>query len=427
MKKIVKRLLAMTVSFVMLFTMTTGTFAINETTVTNEEQILINEIMSYWAMSKEETNEHKGPTLTSIPAVVDIERCIGELKAINPELGSAYDNIMSNWLYADTSMDINMGVLPDGLPDDESLCIITLGFQLDQQTGEMQPELIDRLEVTLASANKYPNATIAVTGGGTSPADPTKTEGRLMGDWLIANGIDESRIIVEDSAATTVENALNTFKFLKTRPELTKVAMISSESHVQRGVAIFDAVFRLEAYKAKTSNIEIISNAACEVERVESFKQQLNSVTEAMSRTMGVDFKYDEAVKLSTLEGITLTNVKDTYYIGDVVKPIVMAKFLTSDNQVFELDVTEFTNISKIDTSKEGTISIEANYTYNDIMKNAIKNIKIIAKPADKPVEPTKPDKEAVAVKTGDETMLGSLVMLSLLSIGGYLTLRKES
>ncbi len=44
--------------------------------------------------------------------------------------------------------------------------------------------MIDRLNVTLASAQKYPNAYIAVTGGGTSPADPTKTEGKK---WRLVN------------------------------------------------------------------------------------------------------------------------------------------------------------------------------------------------------------------------------------------------
>lgn len=50
-------------------------------------------------------------------------------------------------------------VLPDGLPDTDELCIVVLGFQLNPD-GSMRDELINRLNVALRSAEKYPNAYI---------------------------------------------------------------------------------------------------------------------------------------------------------------------------------------------------------------------------------------------------------------------------
>ena len=167
MKKIFKSLLTVFVSLTMLFSLTVNVAA-SESTVSSDEQRLISEILTYFSYSKGDFNEHNGWTASSITADVDIQRCLNELKELNPELGEAFTNIMDYWIYADTTMPIYSGVLPDGLPTDNSLCIVTLGFQLNQTTGEMQQELIDRLIVTLESAIKYPNASIVVTGGGTS-------------------------------------------------------------------------------------------------------------------------------------------------------------------------------------------------------------------------------------------------------------------
>ena len=307
MKKLFKSVLTVFVSLTMLFSLTVNVAAI-ENTASSDEERLISEILTYFSYSEGDFNEHNGWTASSITADVDIQRCLTELKELNPELGEAFTNIMDYWIYADTTMPIYSDFLPDGLPMDNSLCIVTLGYQLDQTTGEMQQELIDRLIVTLNSANRYPNAYIVVTGGGTSPADPSKTEGEEMAKWLIANGVDENRIIVENKAPTTVGNATNTFRLLKEKPEVKSIAMISSSSHIQRAVAIFQAVFQLEAYKANTDAIEILNNTSCSVDRQETLSQQMNSVTEAIntclnSKNIGIIAD----LSLSTLDSIEIT------------------------------------------------------------------------------------------------------------------------
>ena len=68
----------------------------------------------------------------------------------------------------------------------------------------MKQELINRLQVGLDSAKKYPNSYIAVTGGGTAANNPNVTEGGLMGQWLLDHGLDEKRLIVENKAPDTV-------------------------------------------------------------------------------------------------------------------------------------------------------------------------------------------------------------------------------
>ncbi|ACH63373.1 transporter [Aliivibrio fischeri MJ11] len=113
--------------------------------------------------------------------------------------------------------------------------IITLGYALNPD-GSMNPILIDRLNATLDMAKKNPNSYIVVTGG--VPKNH-KTEGKLMADWLVKNGIDASRIIEDNYARSTVENALYS-SYALARHNIDHATIISSASHVRRGQALFE-------------------------------------------------------------------------------------------------------------------------------------------------------------------------------------------
>ena len=139
-------------------------------------------------------------------AKTDIQRLVEKLKALNSTKGEEWEKIMEYWDYVNTDMNVNVDVLPDGLPNDDSLCITVLGFALNDD-GIMKDELVGRLQTALASAQKYPNAYVAVTGGGTAKNNPNATEADQMAAWMIANGLDENRLIVENKSKSTVQNA----------------------------------------------------------------------------------------------------------------------------------------------------------------------------------------------------------------------------
>lgn len=147
--------------------------------------------------------------------------------------------------------------LPDGFPEDDSLCLVGLGFQLNPD-GTMRDELVERLKVMLSASEKYPNAIIVCTGGGTAADDPTATEAGRMAEWLEAQGVDPSRLIVEDRSLTTAQNAIYTFDILTERyPQVRQIAIISSDYHIATGTLLFGAEAIL-----RDSDIEVVSNAA---------------------------------------------------------------------------------------------------------------------------------------------------------------------
>lgn len=192
----------------------------------------------------------------------EIHRMLSDLEILNPELGETYGKIMNYWSYANEDLTMNMGILPDGLPDDDSLCIVVLGFMLNSD-GTMAEELIGRLETALKCAEKYPNAYIAVTGGGTAFKEPDATEAWRMWEWLFEHGIDPDRIITEENSLTTGENAMFTAKILlDDYPQIKKIAVVSSDYHVPLGCIVFQTEFLLLSYISGEAPLTVISNAA---------------------------------------------------------------------------------------------------------------------------------------------------------------------
>jgi hypothetical protein len=181
------------------------------------------------------------------------EEALSALASLNPSLGEKWMRIMDLW---ETPVTVNEA-LPDGMPDDDSLCLVGLGFQLNPD-GTMREELVERLKVMLAASEKYPNAVIVCTGGGTAADDQTATEAGRMAEWLEAHGVNPSRLIVEDHSLTTAQNAIYTFNILSERyPQVKQIALISSDYHIATGTLLFGAEAILRG-----SAIEVVSNAS---------------------------------------------------------------------------------------------------------------------------------------------------------------------
>ena len=181
------------------------------------------------------------------------EKALSVLSSVDSSLGEKWARIMDLW---EAPIPVNDS-LPDSLRTDDSLCLVALGFQLNPD-GTMRDELIERLKVLLRASEQYPNAVIVCTGGGTAADDPSATEAGRMAEWLVSQGVDSARVIVEDHSVTTAQNAIYTFDILEERyPQVKQIAIISSDYHIATGTLLFGAEAIL-----RDSAMEVVSNAA---------------------------------------------------------------------------------------------------------------------------------------------------------------------
>ncbi len=164
-----------------------------------------------------------------------------ELKEMNPKLAENVIEILEYFKMANRPGFVQTEEIPSGLPDNDSLCIVVLGFQLNAD-GSMQEELINRLNCALSCASTYPSSYILVTGGGTAIDSPSDTEADAMAKWLIENGIARERVIIENSSRTTVENALFSCAILKDDyPSVKELLLVTCDYHIPLGCALFEA------------------------------------------------------------------------------------------------------------------------------------------------------------------------------------------
>lgn len=100
--------------------------------------------------------------------------------------------------------------------------------------------LLVRLETALEYVVDKPELPIVVTGSQGQGEDIS--EARCMADWLIAHGIDESRILVEDQADNTRENIAFSRKLLFENGYDTtaQFAVVSSDYHLCRAAMYWE-------------------------------------------------------------------------------------------------------------------------------------------------------------------------------------------
>ena len=193
-----------------------------------------------------------------------VEELLKELRKNDKDAAEKWECVMDLWAHEAAGVRINYTVLPDGLPATDELVIVALGFQL-YPDGTMKEELLERLKVVKRCAEKYPNAFVVCTGGGTAAENPSATEAGVMASWLKENGISSERIIVEDKSITTAQNAMFTLDILEEQyPQVTQIAIVSSDYHIATGELLFGAEATLRADKAGEEKYHIVSNAAWE-------------------------------------------------------------------------------------------------------------------------------------------------------------------
>lgn len=191
-----------------------------------------------------------------------IESCLDALEVESPAEGALWRRIMTDWVRLNEAGFEDHRVLPDDLPQDDSLCIVVFGYGLGAD-GSIQPELEDRLYVALNAARQYPDAYVAVTGGQTSEVAGV-TEGGQMAAWLRAQGVAGSRLIVEDQALSTTQNAANTYKLLTSAyPQVKTLAVVTSDYHVACAGVLLQIWSDYQSQVNGAPSLNVAAGASC--------------------------------------------------------------------------------------------------------------------------------------------------------------------
>ena len=215
-----------------------------------------------------------------------MEAVLEKMEEEDPEKAALWRRIMTAWICVNEEMPPVSNELPDGLPEDDSLCIVVLGYDL-KNGGGMKKELLARLEVALASANKYPNAFVALTGGETSQVEGV-TEAGEMAKWLQQKGIAPDRLIVETDARTTTQNVQNVYGILEEAyPQVRSVAVISSDYHIPWSSILFYTMTEYSAWAEGKTYPALVAAAACETGKT---RDTLKSQAKGIAAIAGIPF-----------------------------------------------------------------------------------------------------------------------------------------
>ncbi|MBQ4626328.1 MAG: YdcF family protein [Clostridia bacterium] len=103
------------------------------------------------------------------------------------------------------------------------------------------PQLFERMKAAAEYLNENKKV-VAIPCGGCFRENQKKSEARIIADYLISQGIEESRIILEDKSTTTYENFEFGTQIMKNHSgkELSQlsVAFLSSDYHIYRASVI---------------------------------------------------------------------------------------------------------------------------------------------------------------------------------------------
>lgn len=351
-------------------------------------------------------------------ARTDYDLLLEQLRGEDPALADTWSGIVDFWIHLNDGLDVRQPVLPDGLPEDDSLCIVVMGYYL-KQNGGMRAELYSRLEVALASAQKYPNAYILCTGGGSNT-----TEAEQMARWLKNQGVSEDRIIIEKKATSTIENATYGCAMLyRDYPQVTTLGVITSDYHIYRSCLYFNTQSALDAYKLETKPMKVVAAATCTINP--------KAPTDVDTQVEGICILTDlEALdlpkpKLSTLESIQLSGPAECP-VGEEPELLVSATYSNG----YSREVTEDATFSGIDFGKDGVQTVTA--TYED--KTATLEIQFLPEPdpviealteAPAPTE-TVPEVLPEEPESSDLTIAGIIAAVCLLLLAILVILKKR-
>ena len=116
-----------------------------------------------------------------------------------------------------------------GTPEADADWLILLGAGVNGTSPSLS--MLNRLTAAKAYLDAHPDCKVVVSGGQGAGEDISEAE--AMRRWLTAQGVPDSRIMMEDRSTNTAENLANSFALI---PDLysARIAVCSSDYHLYR-------------------------------------------------------------------------------------------------------------------------------------------------------------------------------------------------
>ena len=138
---------------------------------------------------------------------------------------------MTVWIGLVVFVTVKEKTIPPADPK-ETQAIIVLGAQV-RKDGTLSIQLQWRLDKALELYNRCPQPVVVC---GAQGSDEPVSEASAMHQYLAANGVPESDLILEDSSFNTRQNLMNAKKLLG--EEISRVLIVTSDYHLPRALAL---------------------------------------------------------------------------------------------------------------------------------------------------------------------------------------------
>ena len=167
------------------------------------------------------------------------------LGLVNPEAAAAVSSMLSR---ADELFNAEYGNEPqtDMVPD-----AITVFGQTPKSNGTPSSGMLSRLEVALELANRFPDAKIILSGG---DVKTEFTEASVMRNWMVEQGIDESRIVLDEAARDTLGNAIGTLAELE-KLDAHKLIVVGTMLHIPRATTTMTLYAEHQGYELEIDSV----------------------------------------------------------------------------------------------------------------------------------------------------------------------------
>lgn len=220
----------------------------------------------------------ESPSPDDQQAIDSVLDAIGAMSASDREVAQAIvDHWMRIYVNADGAYQSHIHYGGDrapelegtAIPDSATHAFVVLGFKL--KNGQMTDELMQRCDAAAAAARSFPNTLLICSGGATGSNNPKKhTEAGLMKAYLTEKcGIDASRIVIDEKARSTLQNAENTFKIMQALGVQT-YTLVTSAYHQRWGQVIYNTMcaFYRQSYGY---GAELVENYSCNITESEDY------------------------------------------------------------------------------------------------------------------------------------------------------------